>query len=294
MRSKSPLGPSRRLKKAPRYTLLERQFTLTSLLSGTVHVETQAVPVGSSTVHVRIWTPEDHLPGKAPVLLFHDSLGCIALWRDFPERLALASGRTVIAYDRPGFGQSSARSDTLPASFIADEGRTVVPVLCEQLGLSRFVACGHSVGGGMAVHTAAQHPDRVTALVTIAAQALIEHRTLEGVREARTAFADPDAFDRLTRYHGAKARWVLNAWTESWLSPAFADWSLDDALAGVRCNTLAIHGALDEYGSPRHPEHIARSTGGQKVVLPDTGHIPHRECPEVLVDTICGFLANAS
>ncbi|TYC67980.1 alpha/beta hydrolase [Stappia sp. BW2] len=267
---------------------------MTSLLSGTVHVETQAVPVGSSTVHVRIWTPEDHLPGKAPVLLFHDSLGCIALWRDFPERLALASGRTVIAYDRPGFGQSSALSDTLPASFIADEGRTVVPVLCEQLGLSRFVACGHSVGGGMAAHTAAQHPDRVTALVTIAAQALIEHRTLEGVREARTAFADPDAFDRLTRYHGAKARWVLNAWTESWLSPAFADWSLDDALAGVRCNTLAIHGALDEYGSPRHPEHIARSTGGQKVVLPDTGHIPHRECPEVLVDTICGFLANAS
>jgi pimeloyl-ACP methyl ester carboxylesterase len=273
---------------------MERFSSLTTLLSGTVHVETRAVTVGNSTVHVRCWTPEDRLPGKVPVLLFHDSLGCIALWRDFPERLAVASRRVVIAYDRPGFGQSSVREDILPASFIADEGRTVVPALCEQLDLTRFVACGHSVGGGMAVHTAAQHPEKVTALVTIAAQALIEDRTLEGVREARTAFADPGAFDRLALYHGDKARWVLDAWTESWLSPAFAHWSLDDALAGVRCSTLAIHGALDEYGSTRHPEHIANSTGGQKVILEGRGHTPHRECPDLLVETISSFLVNIS
>lgn len=26
---------------------------------------------------------------KSPIILFHESLGCVALWRDFPEKLAL-------------------------------------------------------------------------------------------------------------------------------------------------------------------------------------------------------------
>lgn len=224
------------------------------------------------------------------MLLFHDSLGCIALWRDFPADLARACGRTVIAYDRQGFGQSSARTDTLPASFIADEGKTVVPALCEGLGLSRFVALGHSVGGGMAVHAAAHLQDRVEALVTISAQAFVEARTLEGIRTAKAGFEDPAAFARLARYHGDKARWVLDAWTETWLSPAFSTWTLEDGLNNVRCRTLALHGDQDEYGSVRHPERIAELTGGKAIVLTGKGHMPHRECPAMLTEAIRKFL----
>ncbi|NIE88387.1 alpha/beta hydrolase, partial [Burkholderia sp. Tr-860] len=40
----------------------------------------------------------------APILMLHDSLGCVALWREFPAELARATGRDVIAYDRAGFG----------------------------------------------------------------------------------------------------------------------------------------------------------------------------------------------
>jgi hypothetical protein len=37
---------------------------------------------------------------NVPIVLFHDSIGCIELWRDFPQQLARAAGRDVIAYDR--------------------------------------------------------------------------------------------------------------------------------------------------------------------------------------------------
>ncbi|WP_432212508.1 alpha/beta fold hydrolase, partial [Pseudomonas aeruginosa] len=53
------------------------------------------------------WTPA--AAGSAlPIVLLHESLSCLALWRDFPERLAAASRRPVVAYDRLGFGLSPA------------------------------------------------------------------------------------------------------------------------------------------------------------------------------------------
>ncbi|MGH8437583.1 MAG: alpha/beta fold hydrolase [Pseudomonas sp.] len=48
------------------------------------------------------------------MVLFHDSLGCIALWRDFPQQLSEATGREVVAYDRLGFGQSDEYPGRLP------------------------------------------------------------------------------------------------------------------------------------------------------------------------------------
>ncbi len=240
-------------------------------------------------IFTRTFTPMD-AGERTPILLFHDSLGCVALWRDFPDRLAQATGRTVIAYDRPGFGRSERRHDVLAPDFIAEEARTVVPALCEALEVSRFIACGHSVGGGMAVQTAARWPECIEVLITIAAQAFVEDRTLSGIREAKAAFAEPGALGRLERHHGVRARWVLDAWTETWLAPEFSGWTLDEALALVRAPTLAIHGSEDEFGSPRHPERIASGTGGQALLLPGTGHTPHRECPDLLVEKIAAFL----
>ena len=50
---------------------------------------------------------------KPPIVLFHESLGCIELWRDFPRKLSQITGREVIAYDRLGFGQSDVYSGLL-------------------------------------------------------------------------------------------------------------------------------------------------------------------------------------
>jgi pimeloyl-ACP methyl ester carboxylesterase len=118
----------------------------------------------------------------------------------------------------------------LPHSFVQDEGAAVVPLLRAALGLRTLILFGHSVGGGMAVATAARFNDASVALVTESAQSFVEARTLDGVRAARTAFREAGQLERLARYHGDKARWVLDAWTETWLDPAYADGS-DEELA---------------------------------------------------------------
>ena len=56
----------------------------------------------------------------------------------------------------------------------------------------------------------------------------------------------PGQVERLARYHGDKARWVLDAWIGSWLHPGFASWTLAEVLPRVACPVLALHGALDE------------------------------------------------
>lgn len=247
--------------------------------------------LGDRHLFTRSWMPSvPEASRRAPILLFHDSLGCVELWRSFPEKLAAATGRRVVAYDRLGFGRSDPHPGKLGLDFVADEGRSTVPLLCAQLGIGDFIACGHSVGGGMAVETASQWPGRCLALVTIAAQAFVEDRTLDGIREAQRDLKGAGNLARLARYHSDRTRWVVDAWIETWLSPAFAGWTLDRPLAGVRCPVLAVHGERDEYGSIRHPQRIAEGRG-EALILPGIGHVPHREAEDVLVEAIAGFLS---
>ena len=100
---------------------------------------------------VREWKPAAADNALAPIVMFHDSLGAVSLWRDFTKALSAATGRTVYAYDRLGFGQSDARTDQPSLHFVFEEASKYFPKLREQLGIQRFVALGHSVGGGMAV-----------------------------------------------------------------------------------------------------------------------------------------------
>ena len=131
----------------------------------------------------------------------------------------------------------------------------------------------------MAVNVAARHASDCRALITESAQAFAEDRTVAGVADAKRGFAEPGQLDRLKKYHGEKAAWVLSAWVDNWLSPAFTDWTLDEALRQVRCPVLALHGEVDEYGSPAHPERIAALTGGRHLLLENCGHVPPRAKP---------------
>jgi len=248
---------------------------------------------GSARLFAQRWVCAAAPCGARPIVLMHDSLGCVALWRDLPAKLSAATSRPVIAYDRLGFGQSSAVVERPALDFVAQEARTGFAAVCAAFGIERCVVLGHSVGGGMALECAAQQPERVEALITISAQSFVEDRTREGIRAAKKAFAEPQLFERLSRHHGDKARWVLDAWTETWLAPGFADWSLASVLPRVVCPVLAIHGEQDEYGSAAHPRRIQQECAGpvQVALLAELGHTPHREDPARVIGLAADFLA---
>lgn len=255
-----------------------------------IETRDELVDVPGGQVFVRTWAP----PGAAdatcgpPVVLLHDSLGSVELWRDFPARLAERLGRRVIAYDRLGFGRSTPRTEPIPLTFIRDEAEVHFPALRRALGLGEYVLFGHSVGGVMSLLAAATGREPVIAVVSESAQPFVEERTREGIRRAQRGFAEPDQFARLTRWHGERAAWVLASWTDTWLSPAFDHWTIADELPRVRCPVLVIHGDQDEYGSVAFPEMIGARVGGpvEMAVLPGCGHVPHRERTDDVLERV--------
>ncbi|TFF33792.1 alpha/beta fold hydrolase [Pseudomonas sp. RIT623] len=240
-------------------------------------------------LYAQTWIPA--AAQAVPIILMHDSLGCVALWRDFPEQLAQASGHPVIAYDRLGFGRSDAHPGDLRPGFVEAEASEGFAALLAQRAIGPFIVFGHSVGGGMAMACAATHAERCRGVITESAQAFVEARTLAGIRAAEQQFAAPGQLQRLQRYHGDKAEWVLRAWIDTWLSADFANWNLDQVLAQLRCPLLSLHGDQDEFGSLAHPQRLAELAAGavQVQVLEGGGHVPHRQQPCWVLEAAVGF-----
>jgi pimeloyl-ACP methyl ester carboxylesterase len=227
-----------------------------------------------------------------PIILLHDSLGCVELWRDFPEQLCAKTGRRIIAYDRLGFGRSDSFAGLLPLDFIYTECAFSLPPLREALRLESFVIFGHSVGGGMGVVGASHFGSACAGLISVSAQIFREERTFDGIRHARAVFAPgTPQYERLTRYHGAKADWVLHAWTGNWLNPDFS-LDLSPYMRRIGCPVLAIHGDRDEYGSIAQPKMLCDSVSGPASlkIFPDCGHVPHRERPLDVLNAVADFL----
>lgn len=259
------------------------------------NVQTQTdhwIKTSKGNLFAREWLYED-VRTKAPIILFHDSLGCIQLWRDFPATLSKVTKRNVIAYDRLGFGKSDPQTQEPHIDFITEEAEEFFPQIMKAFGLDQFIAFGHSVGGAMAILCARQCAEKCRAVISESTQAFVERRTLEGISAAKKNFEDPSQLDRIKKYHGDKALWVLKAWTDVWLSPEFSSWSLKDVLPQVRSPLLTVHGDNDEYGSLVFPESIFAWTGGpaEKLIIPACGHVPHKEKEEFVLEKTADFLA---
>ena len=248
------------------------------------------VEVPGGSIFVRRWSAGRS--ERPPIVLLHDSLGSVDQWRDFPDALARATNRPVVAYDRLGFGRSTRRLERPSVDFVCEEAGRFFPPLRRALGMTRFALFGHSVGGAMALAIAAREGEACEAVITEAAQAFVEPRTLAGIRSAKEQFGDPGQFEKLAKWHGAKAKWVLDAWAEVWLSPEFSSWSLDGHLSRIECPVLAIHGDLDEYGSVEFPRRITSGVMGpsQLAILDRCGHVPHRERREQVLRLTSSFL----
>ena len=252
------------------------------------------VPTPGGRLYARIWagTAQELEHPEGAFVLLHDSLGSVDLWRDFPALLSAELNRPVVAYDRLGYGRSDPAAQMPPAHFVSLEAQAGLKPVLDHLGIERATLVGHSVGGGMGVYAGVQMPHRVQALITIAAQAFPEDRTLKAIAEAKVQFQDEAQLARLKKYHGDKARWVVDAWTDTWLSPAFAEWHLRDVLPQLKCPVLVLHGEHDEYGTAVHPQTISGLCGGptSMLLMPGTYHLPHRERPQEVVQEIREFL----
>jgi len=86
------------------------------------------------------------------------------------------------------------------------------------------------------------------AVAVMAPHEFVEEETLAGIRVAREAWATSDLPAKLGRYHPDVQR-VFFDWNDTWLSPAFRAWNIEEYLPRIHCPVLALQGGALRSGA---------------------------------------------
>lgn len=231
-------------------------------------------------------------PGVPTLVFLHEGLGTIAVWGDIPEALCHAAGCPGVIYERPGYGISDPRPLPWPADVLEQEAQIVLPALLEALSIDRPVLIGHSDGGTIALLYAAAFPERVCALITLAAHVVLDELTFAGVSALERSWREGNIRSELEGIHGSGAETLFRGWSGLWLDPARRAWSIIDRLSLITCPVLAIQGADDEYGLPAQLDAIVDGVAGpaERLLVPDCAHDPHHQARAVVLDRMAGFV----
>ncbi len=254
------------------------------------------VVVDGRRLEVRVVEPtpgqERAAPLEPSIVLLHEGLGSVALWKSFPDRLSDRTGRRVYAYSRFGYGRSDVLEERRELGYMHREGEIVLPELLSRLGIARPILFGHSDGASIALIYAGAHPHAVSALVLEAPHVFVEECTVTSIQAAAVAFRETELPKRLARYHTDAER-TFWGWNDIWLDPRFRAWNIEPYLAAVRCPVLLIQGEDDEYGTAAQLQAISTQIPATEIVTFDhCAHSPHRDQEQATLEATASFLRN--
>ena len=231
---------------------------------------------------------------RGTIVLLHEALGSVSHWRDFPSRLAERCTMDVLLYSRLGHGQSEGPPAQRSRRYFEQQSLEVLPALLAQFAIERPVLLGHSEGAAIALIYAANYPDKVRALVLESPILRPEPASAAGMAMAERAWRETDFRARLARHHRDPDA-VFAAWLSIRDSDSLLSLPLEANLPPVHCPLLVLQGEHDEYATSLQTDALRPLAPQMQLVrLPDTGHTPHRERPEVVLALIESFLIHVS
>lgn len=233
------------------------------------------------------------IPGAAEkpwLVLLHEGLGSVSLWRDFPDKLARRTGLRTLVYSRRGYGQSARLTAPRETDFMHHEALAVLPSLLGAFDIDRTILIGHSDGASIALIHAANHPERIAGAVLMAPHVMVEDISRRSIARVTETYETSELRQRLARHH-AHVDDAFLGWSRIWLDPRFATWSLEPECRRLRVPTLLIQGEDDEYGTLAQLEVIenAAPMPPRRLVLADCGHSPHRDKEREVIKAITTF-----
>jgi pimeloyl-ACP methyl ester carboxylesterase len=269
-----------------------------------------------------------HGPGaaEAPTLVFlHEGLGCVAMWRDFPEQLVAETGCGGLVYSRAGYGNSDPCELPRAAQFMHDEALVTLPQVLDAFQIREAILVGHSDGGSIAlIHAGGilNHEDTkgtktadsnskdsnstkpsallpktlIRGLILEAPHVFVEEPGLDSIRKIAEDYRSEDhggqLKQRLERYHGKNVDETFRGWNDVWLNPEFRTWNIEEYLPHIRVPVLLIQGADDQYGTLAQVKAIEAACQGpvRTVLLAECGHSPHLDQPARTLEAMRGFV----
>lgn len=241
-------------------------------------------------------------PGGEPLVFIHGFSLDTRMWDD--QWAFFAQHYRVIRYDARGFGKSSL-PDQEPYSQIND-----LKALLEHLHATPAHLIGLSMGGGIALDFAAQHPEQVRSLVAVDA-------ALGGFAAWTSDLGAPGRVAREAGLEAGKVAWLKHAlFAPALEQPAVAvrlqamvndysgyHWTHRDPgrwadipaiqrLDHITAPTLALLGERDVADFHTIADLLAEKIPAcRKIVLPGAGHMSNLEAPDLFNPIVLEFLA---
>lgn len=244
---------------------------------------------GKALEYICLGAPPDTAP---TIVLLHEGLGCVSLWRDFPVKLCASTNYGVFTYSRAGYGQSDSAVLPWPLDYMTREAIDILPEVIDQIDARKVVLVGHSDGATIAAIYAGRVVDpRVVGAVLIAPHFFTETKGLVEIAKARDAYNNKDLRERLSKYH-RDVDSAFRGWCDSWLDPEFKAWNVSDVLEDIRMPVLVIQGREDPYGTLAQVDAVTDSVKGASVsrlIIDDCQHAPHLEHGAMVIDAISEF-----
>ena len=242
-----------------------------------------------------------------PIVLLHPWGLNMTVWNEVAP--ALAQDRAVLLVDLPAHGKSDKAHTAYPMKRLA---AAIVDAM-DAVGFDRAYVAGNSLGGSTSIEVARNAPDRVKALILVAAPggralpvALRRLARTVATPEALASLSDEawwvglNIVQRSDRPLAQRLRRDLMALREAAEFPAWCRASLTvlrsvvsymPPLEALDVPALVVHGDGDFIVSPSLNESLARRLKGARLaVLKDCGHLPEIECPARLLAEMQSFL----
>ena len=233
-------------------------------------------------------------PDTAPtIVILHEGLGCLELWRKFPEDLAKATGCGVFVYSRAGYGRSDLAELPRPLDYMTREAMDVLPEILDMIGSKHVILLGHSDGATIAaIYGGSIEDHRVRALVLMAPHFFTEPEGLAEIAKAKTVYDDDGLKERMAKYHNDPDH-TFRGWNDAWLHPDFKNWNVAEVIDYLRIPVLAIQGKADQYGSFAQIKEIDDRIYSPLdiVMLDDCRHSPLIDQPENTLNAVAEFVS---
>jgi 3-oxoadipate enol-lactonase len=278
--------------------------TLTSFILVPGAVLCQLLNTGFADIEGRKIYYEVKGHGSAIVLIHGFSLDT-RMWD--PQFDALSRHHRVVRYDISGYGRSS-----VPVRRFSSTSE--LAALLSKLAIEKATVIGMSMGGLIAVDFALEHPEMVEALITVGAtlsgwttreprasrsERLFSLAGDSGLTVAKEAWLNDPLMTPVvnTSVVRPKIRQIVSEWSGiqftnlSTVHFLPVSPSAITRLERIRIPTLAIAGALDDPNMLAIADTIAAKVPrGQKVTIPDSGHLLNLERPDDFNKLVSDFL----
>lgn len=235
-----------------------------------------------------------------PVVFLHPASGSALIWL-YQQPVFAKAGYRVIAYSRRNYYNSESAPQDNPGTASED-----LQNLIEFLGLEKFHIVSSAAGGSVAADYALSYPERLLSL-TVSSNNLAATQGYIAEAAARIKLREWDDLPRWFRELGPSYRAAnpdgVKKWTElnhksetgRGARQKLVNVVTPERLESLKVRTLLMTGAADMFTPPSIMRMIARQVpNNELVIVPECGHSPHWEQPELFNRTVLEFIGRVA